>query len=157
MTGLEIRFDLCEEARSRIAEHLAQAGHRLAMREALHDEQRLDDLLRLAGGLLLTPFALIALALLTHLVGCGGGGASGTVITQTGSQIPNLDPVMTSSYQYSHRTSPQSNTILTGTTSLVTDPLVLVTTTTYGPALDGWALLITNLSVVPPTTAFVPP
>ncbi len=53
----------------------------------------------------------------------GGGGAEtagvgGTVITQTGAAIPNLDPVMFTSYGWGHRTRPQSNTITTGLTAL---------------------------------------
>lgn len=53
--------------------------------------------------------------------GGGGGGAGGTVITQTGAVIPNLDPVFFTSYNWGHRTRPFSNTVTTGTTSLVSD------------------------------------
>jgi outer membrane protein len=52
--------------------------------------------------------------------GGGGGGADlgntagGTVITQTGATIINLDPVVSASYQAGHQTSPQSNVIGSG-------------------------------------------
>ena len=45
----------------------------------------------------------------------------GTVITQTGSSIPNLDPLFYFSNSFGHRSSPQSNTITTGTTALISD------------------------------------
>jgi len=51
----------------------------------------------------------------------GGGGANnGTVISQTGSTIPNLDPVITSFLQVGHATNPQTSTFVTGTNTLVT-------------------------------------
>lgn len=62
--------------------------------------------------------------------GGGGGGdgsdlgtsAGGTVITQTGATIINLDPVLSTSVSAGHSTSPQSNTIGTGgITGLTTD------------------------------------
>ena len=43
---------------------------------------------------------------------------SGTVITQTGTTIPNFDPVLTSSMNWLHKSSPQSNTVTTGTNNL---------------------------------------
>ena len=45
----------------------------------------------------------------------------GTVITQTGTSIPNLDPTFYFSNSFGHRSSPQSNTITTGTTALISD------------------------------------
>ncbi len=56
--------------------------------------------------------------------GSGSGGATateagGAVITQTGVATPDLDPSVFSRYNWSHRTSVLSNTITTGTTSLV--------------------------------------
>jgi len=53
--------------------------------------------------------------------GGGGAGASGTVITQTGSAIQNLDPAFVSTYNWGHRTRPQSNTVTTGLTAVVFD------------------------------------
>lgn len=44
--------------------------------------------------------------------------SSGTVITQTGTTIPNYDPVLTSSLNWLHKSSPQSNTVTTGTNNL---------------------------------------
>jgi len=53
----------------------------------------------------------------------GGTSASGVtssgIITQLGPAIPNLDPQLSFVSQFSHSTSPQSNTFLTGTTSLI--------------------------------------
>jgi outer membrane protein len=59
--------------------------------------------------------------------GTGGGGGDGTtsteaggaVITQTGVATPNLDPTFFTRYGWGHRTNPLSNTITTGTNSLV--------------------------------------
>lgn len=45
--------------------------------------------------------------------------AGGAVITQTGVATPVLDPTMFGRYSWSHRSDPQSNTITTGTNSLV--------------------------------------
>jgi outer membrane protein len=58
--------------------------------------------------------------------GSGGGtSASGVsssgILTQLGPAIPNLDPQISLVGQFSHSTSPQSNTFLTGTTSLISD------------------------------------
>lgn len=47
--------------------------------------------------------------------------AGGAVITQTGTTIPNLDPSFYFSSQFGHRSSPQSNTVTTGTTALISD------------------------------------
>jgi outer membrane protein TolC len=56
-------------------------------------------------------------------VSAGGGGVSsgGGILTQLGPGIPSFDPSLTAFANFSHSTSPQSNTVLTGTTSLVTD------------------------------------
>ncbi len=50
--------------------------------------------------------------------GGGGEGVGGTIITATGAALPNLDPVMFTSYGWGHRTRPQSNTVTTGLTSI---------------------------------------
>lgn len=49
------------------------------------------------------------------------GGVGGAVITQTGVAVPTLDPFFFSSATIAHRSSPQSNTVTTGTTALVFD------------------------------------
>lgn len=49
-------------------------------------------------------------------VGSGGG-----IVTQLGPSIPSLDPTVIVYSQFAHTTTPQSNTILTGTTSLISD------------------------------------
>jgi len=56
--------------------------------------------------------------------GSGGGtSASGVsssgILTQLGPAIPNLDPQVSLFGQFSHATSPQSNTFVTGTTALI--------------------------------------
>jgi outer membrane protein len=53
--------------------------------------------------------------------GGGGVGAGGTIITATGTSIPNLDPVIFSGYTWGHRTSPQANTVTTGLTAVTFD------------------------------------
>jgi outer membrane protein len=41
------------------------------------------------------------------------------VVTQTGSTIPNLDPVVTGALRWAHTTTPQSSAFITGTNSLI--------------------------------------
>lgn len=91
-----------------------------------------------AGGLLrgvpttIQQTTTSALAQAGGTAGTGGGGggrggqffagdtaAGGTIITQTGSAIPNLDPVFVSQVNFSHRTNPQSNSFNLGTNALV--------------------------------------
>ena len=45
---------------------------------------------------------------------------TGTVISQTGTTIPNLDPVLTGFVRFGHTTNPQTSTFVTGTNTLVT-------------------------------------
>ena len=54
-------------------------------------------------------------------VGTAGEGVSsgGGIVTQLGPPIPSLDPTVTASLNLAHATSPQSNTVLTGTTALI--------------------------------------
>jgi outer membrane protein len=60
-------------------------------------------------------------------VNASGGGTSTSgvsssgILTQLGPVIPNLDPQVSVVTQFAHNTSPQSNTFLTGTTSLISD------------------------------------
>lgn len=95
-----------------------------------------SDMLRAkAGGLLRgVPTAVTAAASSAQSQVTGGatGGtsatgssssssASGTVITQTGVAIPNYDPTFYFAGSAGHRSSPQSNTVTTGTTALISD------------------------------------
>jgi len=52
----------------------------------------------------------------------GGSGVSsgGGIVTQLGPSVPSFDPTVSGVLDFAHSTSPQSNTVLTGTTSLVT-------------------------------------
>jgi outer membrane protein len=43
----------------------------------------------------------------------------GSVLQSSGPSIPSLDPVLTGSASWAHQTTPQSNTVITGTTSLI--------------------------------------
>lgn len=45
---------------------------------------------------------------------------SGTLISQTGTAIPNLDPVITGFARWGHATNPQTSTFVSGTNTLVT-------------------------------------
>ena len=73
----------------------------------------------------------------------GGGGTalSGTVFQVTGSQIPNLDPVLTFSTFKGKQSSPQSNSFTTGLTALV------VNTTSYSTGLSKQFITGTGVSV----------
>ncbi len=59
--------------------------------------------------------------------GAGGGGGVGAIttgaaiITTTGTALPNLDPVITTQYQWGHRSIPQTNSFTTGTNSLIVE------------------------------------
>jgi outer membrane protein TolC len=48
-----------------------------------------------------------------------GVSSSGGIITQLGPSLVNLDPSFTFTANYGHATSPESNTIITGTTALI--------------------------------------
>jgi outer membrane protein len=49
-----------------------------------------------------------------------GSDGGGTIITQTGTAVPNLDPVLTGFMRWAHNTNPQTATFVTGTTTLIT-------------------------------------
>ncbi|MBV8070342.1 MAG: TolC family protein, partial [Acidobacteriaceae bacterium] len=49
----------------------------------------------------------------------GASSASGGVLTQLGPTIPSFDPQMFFYANFAHTTSPESNTVLTGTTALI--------------------------------------
>ena len=51
--------------------------------------------------------------------GGGGVGSGGGIVTQLGPAIQSLDPTVSAFANFQHSTIPQSNTFLTGTTSLV--------------------------------------
>ena len=53
------------------------------------------------------------------LVSGAGSSAGGTIITATGSTIPNLDPGLFFSTNWAHSTNPQSNSFSTGTSALI--------------------------------------
>jgi outer membrane protein len=50
-----------------------------------------------------------------------GVSSGGGIVTQLGPQIPSLDPTVVVFANFAHSTTPQSNTFLTGTTSLIAD------------------------------------
>jgi outer membrane protein TolC len=49
----------------------------------------------------------------------GGSEAGGAIIVQTGTAVPNLDPVIFTQANFSHRTTPQTNSFTTGTNALI--------------------------------------
>lgn len=49
----------------------------------------------------------------------GGVGSGGGIVTQLGPGIASFDPTVSALVNFAHTTSPQSNTVLTGTTALV--------------------------------------
>jgi len=51
----------------------------------------------------------------------GGVSSGGGIVTQLGPAIPSLDPTVFTFLNFQHATSPQSNTVLTGTTALIQD------------------------------------
>jgi len=62
-----------------------------------------------------------ATGITTSAGGTGAGNTtSGTVISQTGTTIPNLDPVVTAFTRWGHATNPQTSTFVSGTNTLVT-------------------------------------
>src|SRR6185436_8133355 len=52
------------------------------------------------------------------LLGGAGISGGGGVVTQVGPSPPSLDPVIAAQFSIGHSTTPQTNTILTGTTAL---------------------------------------
>jgi len=61
-----------------------------------------------------------------------GGGDSGTIISQTGATIPNLDPVVTAFSRWGHFTNPQANTFVSGADTLVTTSTIANVNVTQG-------------------------
>jgi len=70
----------------------------------------------------------------------GGSGVSsgGGIVTQLGPSIPSFDPTISGLVDFAHSTSPQSNTVLTGTTALVTG-----TKTVQASYSQTWAIGLT--------------
>ena len=56
----------------------------------------------------------------TSAAAAAAANTSGTVISQTGTTIPNLDPVVTAFSRWGHATNPQTSTFVSGTNTLVT-------------------------------------
>jgi outer membrane protein TolC len=57
-------------------------------------------------------------------IGSGGGGGVGSgggIVTQLGPAIQSFDPTLSGFMNFQHATTPQSNTVLTGTTAFVQD------------------------------------
>jgi outer membrane protein len=53
--------------------------------------------------------------------GGGGVGSGGGIVTQLGPGIQSFDPTLTALANFQHSSTPQSNTVLTGTTAFVAD------------------------------------
>jgi outer membrane protein len=72
-----------------------------------------------------TSVSLTGVSVNTNGAPASGGGsgvnAGGGIVTQLGPNIASFDPVVSGFANFQHATSPQSNTIITGTTALVTD------------------------------------
>jgi outer membrane protein TolC len=85
------------------------------------------------GGLLRTVGAGVSqgptsVSLTGVTINASGGAASsaavtsqGGILTQLGFTAPSLDPALSFNATFAHTTSPQSNTVLTGTTALIND------------------------------------
>src|SRR5258708_135990 len=75
-----------------------------------------------------TPFEVAPINLanssrLESLIRAGNGGngpsSNGTIITSTGTQLPNLDPVFFTNYTWAHSTNLQSSSFASGTPTQV--------------------------------------
>jgi outer membrane protein len=68
-----------------------------------------------------TSVSLQGVSLNANGLGGTGSGVSsgGGIVTQLGPQIPSLDPTVSFFANFQHATSPQSNTVLVGTTAIV--------------------------------------
>jgi len=87
-----------------------------------------------------TSVSLTGVSLNSSGVGTAGAGVNsgGGIVTQLGPGIPALDPTLSFLANFQHATSPQSNTILTGTTALVDD-----TRTYQAQYVQNWAVGLT--------------
>jgi outer membrane protein TolC len=68
----------------------------------------------------------------------------GTVPQSTGTAIPNYDPAIVGQLNWSHQTTPQSNSVVTGTPSLITNSLVANAGIQQGFASGAVASLVFN-------------
>jgi outer membrane protein len=72
-----------------------------------------------------TSVSLSGVSVNTNGAPTAGGGsgvnAGGGIVTQLGPSIASFDPTISAFTNFQHATSPQSNTILTGTTALITN------------------------------------
>ncbi|MBV9084482.1 MAG: TolC family protein [Acidobacteriaceae bacterium] len=66
-----------------------------------------------------TSVSLTGVSLNSGGAATAAAAAAGGVLTQLGPTPPNLDPSLTFLTNFSHSTTPQSNTLLTGTTALI--------------------------------------
>jgi outer membrane protein len=96
----------------------------LLQKEVLRRAQSGGALRSVGSGLAAGPqsVSLQGVSLSAGGLGAGGGGvgSGGGIVTQLGPAIPALDPSFLAFVNFQHATSPQSNTVLTGTTSLIT-------------------------------------
>jgi len=69
--------------------------------------------------------------------GGGGGGGGNTVIQQVGAIAPNLDPVLQGTFNFSHLTQPQANTVVSQTEALVQSVRTYNTTLQQGTLTGG--------------------
>jgi outer membrane protein len=71
-----------------------------------------------------TSVSLTGVSINTNGAPASGGGsgvnAGGGIVTQLGPNIPSFDPTISGFMNFQHATTPNSNTILTGTTELIT-------------------------------------
>ncbi len=69
--------------------------------------------------------------------GNAGGGGGNTVIQQVGAVTPNLDPVLQGTFNFSHLTQPQANTVVSQTQALIQSVRVYNTTLQEGTLTGG--------------------
>ncbi len=98
----------------------------LLAREVLHRAQGGGALRSVGAGIAPGPTSVSLSGVSINTNGApssaGGSGVSsgGGIVTQLGPSVPSFDPSLTGFVNFAHTTSPQSNTFLSGTTSLVT-------------------------------------
>lgn len=96
----------------------------LLAREVLKRAESGGILRNVGAGVAQGPTSVSLTGVSTNATGVGGVGgvtSGGGIITQLGPSIASLDPTVSLFGQFQHTTTPQSNTILTGTTSLQAD------------------------------------
>lgn len=96
----------------------------LLAREVLKRAESGGILRNVGAGVAQGPTSVSLTGVSTNATGVGGVGgvtSGGGIITQLGPSIASLDPTVSLFGQFQHTTTPQSNTVLTGTTSLQAD------------------------------------